>query len=75
LDLPQDAWIGIEMRATVGQPGARWSLTVTLPAGKIQEFKDLACDPDWTEARWVGFSSNSDGPISYYLDDLEMENR
>lgn len=74
-DLPEDAWIGVEMRASLGAGNSHWTLKLTLPDGKAQEFKDLACDPEWKEARWVGFSSQSPASVAFYLDDLEMENR
>ena len=53
----------------------RLARTISLPGGTPQQFKNLACDPAWKEARWFGFSSFSAGHASYYLDDLVMENR
>jgi len=74
MDIPTDAWIGVQMRATLGQSNSRWNLRVTLPDGSTREFKDLPCDPAWKEARWVGFSSTGADGVAFYLDDLEMEN-
>ena len=74
-EIPENAWVRVEMRATLGQSGSTWELTVTLPGAAPQQFKDLACDPAWKEARWIGFSTFSAGHASYYLDDLMMENR
>ena len=74
-EIPENAWVRVEMRAPLGQAGSTWELTISLPGGTPQQFKNLACDPAWKEARWVGFSSFSAGHASYYLDDLVMENR
>ncbi|HWH69884.1 MAG TPA: hypothetical protein VNT26_10890, partial [Candidatus Sulfotelmatobacter sp.] len=75
MELPEKAWIGIDMRASLGQSDSRWALTVSLPDGTKREFKDLACDAAWQEARWVGFSSSAVTDTAYELDDMEMENR
>jgi hypothetical protein len=74
IDLPGDAWTAIEMRAPLGHTSSTWSLVVTLPDGVSHAFDGLACDPEWTEARWVGFISTSANHASFYLDDVELEN-
>jgi hypothetical protein len=74
MEIPANAWIGVEMRATLGRSDSRWNLKITLPDGTGREFKDLPCDSAWKEARWVGFSSMGRDGVSFYLDDLEMEN-
>ena len=74
IDIPDLAWIGVEMRATLGQSNSRWGLVVTFPNGAKRPFEDLPCDPDWKEARWVGFSSHATTETAFELDDIEMEN-
>ncbi|WP_372898221.1 hypothetical protein [Stieleria sp.] len=67
-------WLHVTMEATQGIRNARWQATFVLPDGRRHHVTDLACDPDWTETRWVGFiaSARSDG--AFYLDDVEMQN-
>ena len=73
--VPQNTWFGVEMRARLGESNSHWSLKVSLPGGIPKEFTDLPCEPDWKEARWVGFSSTATDFTAFELDDVEMENR
>jgi hypothetical protein len=75
LDLPESAWVHVEMRAPLGQSDSRWELVLKLPDGTTREFKDLPCDPAWKEARWIGVSSLATRATVFYLDDLEMDLR
>jgi hypothetical protein len=75
MDLPPNAWIGVEITTPIGKPESRWKLRVTLPDGTKKEFADLRSDPSWKELRWVGFSSHGREGSSFYLDDLALENR
>jgi hypothetical protein len=75
MDLPENDWVGVEMRAILGQTNSHWDLTISLPGGAKREFGDLPCDPNWREARWVGFSSLATNDVAFELDDIEMENR
>lgn len=72
--LPENAWIGVEIRAPLGLSDSKYDVTFTLPDGTKQEAKGLPSDPAWKEARWVGFSSNANAETAYELDDLEMVN-
>jgi len=74
MDIPENEWCAVEMRADLGRPHGIWTLRVTLPNGSMHAFKDLRCDPAWQTARWVGFISLSPGQSSFYLDDVVMEN-
>jgi hypothetical protein len=74
-DIPDNAWIGIEMRSPLGKTNSCCELIITLPDGAPQRFPDLPCDPNWKETRWVGFSSSSADRAAFYLDDLVMQNR
>jgi hypothetical protein len=73
VDIPDNQWVLVDMQAHLGQADSRWSLGVTLPGGKLHQFKDLACDPAWKAARWVGFISSSIGKAAFFLDDVVME--
>ncbi len=75
LEVPENAWISVEMRAILGLPDSHWDLRLALPEGQSREFKELPCDPDWKEARWVGFSSEATNYTAFELDDVEMENQ
>ena len=65
--------------ATLNQEGRPNLITVTdeVAASAKQSLKiqDWPCDPDWNEARWVGFSSPATTDTAFKLDDIEMENR
>jgi hypothetical protein len=75
LNIPENAWIGVEMSAPLGTAPCKWTLRLTLPDGKTQEFKDLACSPEWKTARWIGFISASSDNTSFYLDDVSIKNQ
>jgi hypothetical protein len=60
------------MQAALGTPESHWTLKVAIPDQEPREFKDLKCDPEWKQARWIGFSSLADHRVSFYLDDLAM---
>jgi hypothetical protein len=74
-DVPANTWVRVAIATTLGQGSNRWSVEVTLPDGRKTAVKDLACDPAWKEARWVGFSSHGTDGTSYYLDNLKMESK
>jgi hypothetical protein len=74
MDLPQNEWIRVTMRARLGtQANGRWDLEVNLPDQPARKFNDLPCDPKWRTARWVGFSSLSPRSEAIFLDDFVME--
>ena len=72
-NVPSNTWINVEMRASVGRQDSRWEVSLKFPDGTSKEFKNLTCDPRWTEARWVGFSSMATNGASFYLDDVVMK--
>ncbi len=74
-DIPTDAWVGVEVKAPLGQSNSRWAIALTLPSGEVREFKDLSCDSNWKELRWVGFCALGGKNAAFYLDDIDMENR
>ena len=73
-DLAENVWMLVEMHAVLGQTNSQWEANLTLPDGKAQSFPGLPCDPDWKEARWVGFSSVGITDSVYELDDFEIGN-
>jgi hypothetical protein len=75
LDAPTNTWINVEMRASLGHRDSRWEVSLKFPDGTLKEFKNLACDPRWAEARWVGFSSLATNTTSFFLDDVMMKNQ
>ncbi len=75
MDVPEDEWIRVEMRAPLGRADSRWDLALQAGQGTRREFKSLPCDTDWKEVRWVGFSSLAVNDSAFELDDIEMENR
>ena len=75
MEVPQNTWLGLEMRSALGKADGHWTLSVTLPDGRRREFAELPEDPLWKEARWVGFSSIATDFTAFELDDVEMENR
>jgi hypothetical protein len=75
LDIPDDGWIDVKMQSPLGQAKSKWSLSIVLPDGKKQEFKDLDSAPEWKSARWLGFISVSATNTSFYLDDLLIQNK
>ncbi|HWI57487.1 MAG TPA: hypothetical protein VNZ22_09685, partial [Bacillota bacterium] len=74
VDVPENAWIGVEMRAPLGAGNSQWELTVTLPDGTKREIPGLVCDKEWKEVRWVGFTAATTGPAVFQLDDVVMLN-
>jgi len=74
MDLSENQWLDIDMHTVLGQNNSTWTLSITGANSVCHTFKDLACDPLWKEARWVGFSSSSPGQVSFYLDNVVMEN-
>jgi len=75
MDIPDDAWIGIEIHTALGKERSTWNLTVTLPDGSRSNFENLPNDPAWKEARWIGFVTAAGENKSFYLDDVVLENK
>ncbi len=72
-ELPEGAWIGVTMEATLGASGGKWTAKLKLPGEQEQVFEGLPMDAEWDAARWVGFTSvGADGSV-FRLDDLEFE--
>lgn len=75
MDIPDDAWIGIEIHTVLGKEKSTWSLAVTLPDGSKRHFENLHSDPAWEEVRWIGFITAAGENKSFYLDDVVLENK
>jgi hypothetical protein len=72
LEVPESAWLAVEMRTVLGQAKKGWDCALRLPGGESRQFKELPVDPAWKEVRWAGFSSQATTAAVFYLDDLEM---
>ena len=71
--LPQDRWIGFEIRAALGS--GEWELEVKLPGRTPpRRWKNLPCASgrSFTSLRWWGFVSDADAASAFYLDDLSL---
>jgi hypothetical protein len=72
-DLPENEWIGVEISARMGdKANGQWRMKLDLPGGTTHEFNDLACDPKWNRARWIGFCALEKTQSAFYLDDLTV---
>jgi len=74
LGVPENTWISVEIKAPLGIASNHWRVSVKVPGSDSREFKDLASDPAFRAARWVGFSSTATETTAFELDDLEMTN-
>ena len=77
LRLPPDVWVRCTVRCAIG-PGraGTWSLRIETPGQPAREFGDLPVpSADFEHLTWIGFSSNATTATSFYLDDLEIDNR
>ena len=74
LDLPQSQWVHFEITAGLGKADdGQWALQVTLPGPKAITFKGLAYgSPRFKKFTWLGFSSNANAPVVFYLDNLAV---
>ncbi|TWT81862.1 hypothetical protein CA13_33160 [Planctomycetes bacterium CA13] len=75
VEIPTDQWIKVTVTAPLGKQDATWKAMFEFADGTQKVANDLPCDADWTDARWVGFSSQSADGVSYYIDDLVMRVR
>ncbi|MBQ7589964.1 MAG: right-handed parallel beta-helix repeat-containing protein [Verrucomicrobia bacterium] len=72
-DLPENEWIGVEISAHMGEKAnGQWRMKLNLPGGTSHEFNDLACDPRWNRACWIGFCALEKTQSAFYLDDLTV---
>jgi len=71
--IPEGQWVTFEIVCPVGS--GRYDLTVTWegPEKKQKKYTGLACDPEFKELRWFGFSSEATDKAVFYLDDLRLE--
>lgn len=76
-DLPVGEWLRFEIRCDVGKDArGTWQMDVTLPDGARRTFTDLPLGShEFSSLTWIGFCSDSDGPATFYIDDLSIANR
>ncbi len=76
LEVPVGQWVPFSMEAGVGTDAdGTWNLIVTLPGQPPRRFPRLPfAHSGFRTLTWIGFSSIADGPTSFYLDDLRLNN-
>ena len=76
MDLPTDQWFHVEVAAKVGaNADGKWTLSVTLAGQEAKEFADLGgADPTFKNLTWVGWSSNAQEKVAFYLDNVKLVN-
>ena len=72
MDVPRDMWINVTMDSSLGQSNRTWTATIRLPDGTEKTFLNLPCDPDWAEARWIGFCAIGGKTSALHLDDVVL---
>ena len=62
----------LRLRVKLGdQADGTFDLSVTWPGlEEPLEFPGLACDPEFKQINWLGFTANADGPGVFYVDDI-----
>ncbi len=72
--LPVNQWVHVEIACGLGPDAdGTFDLTLTLPDGAQQRYAGLSCaDESFDRLEWWGFVSNTDGPSTVYLDDLNL---
>jgi hypothetical protein len=73
MTVPGNTWFEIEMTAELGKSDTTWTARIELPEGTVRTFRNLRCDSDWKEARWIGFVSVGANDSVFYLDDVGFE--
>ena len=69
--LPADAWLQVEIRYAVG--AATYSLSVTLPGGRVLRYVDLAVTDPLAKVTWWGFVAFGSRPgPAFFLDDVSL---
>ncbi len=53
------------------QARGQFDLEVRMP-GAASVHVSLPCDPEFRALNWFGFSSEADGPATFYLDNLTL---
>jgi hypothetical protein len=74
IDLPVDAWVGLEIRSVLGgSETPRWDLHVTIPGREAIVLRDLPPgSPEFRKLTWVGFMSTATKPTAFYLDEFHL---
>lgn len=74
MELPADTWIHLDISAALGEGAGTWTLRVTLPGQEPAQFEDLPIvTPSWDRLDWLGFVSNAEAPVAFYLDNIEVK--
>ena len=77
MTLPVGQWLRFEIGCTHGDGAdGTWSLTVTLPGEAPRQFSNLAVGSPgpYNRLTWLGFISEADADVQFWLDDMEIAN-
>ena len=77
MTLPVGQWIRVDVSCAHGdQADDTWSLAVTVPGQKPQRFDGLAVGSPGSYRRltWLGFISEADADVQFWLDDMAIAN-
>lgn len=73
MQLPRGQWVRFDIKCGLGKEATgRYNLTVRLPGGQPQQFRDVACAPKFKSLNCVVIMSLANGPSVFYLDNLEL---
>lgn len=77
VQVPSNEWIHVEIEAALGENATgTWDLSVALPDQPPQKFEKLPfVHADAKALQWLGFISAGTQTGSYWLDNLDVENR
>lgn len=70
LEVPVSQWLKIEIDAQVGK--SEWSMRVAAPGLPPKAFDRLACQKEWLDFGWMGWTSVASEKAVFYLDDLKV---
>lgn len=73
LQLPRGEWVRFDLTCALGSDATgTYDLTVRVPDVAPQEYRALACSPDFEFLSCVVVMSMTDGPSVLYLDNVEL---
>ncbi|MBU0606288.1 MAG: right-handed parallel beta-helix repeat-containing protein, partial [Armatimonadetes bacterium] len=73
LQMPPGQWVRFDVTCGIGDHATgKYDLTVKLPGGAPQVFKDLDCNPKFQSLQQFVIMSMTNGPSAFYVDNLEI---
>ena len=75
LDIPTDGWIHVVVTAPLGRAATgNYEIEVTLPRGQVKRVDGIPFgNATMHRLEWLGFISLADAPVSWFLDNLHIE--